>query len=152
MVNLTVHAVTIEGDSWDVTVDHQDTLRSLGNKLEELTGYTTGVMYFFHSRKGLLEHHRTFEDYNIRPQSLVDLLLRFGGKDPLGGLPEPDPIPWYNDPIPPLLMEKFTKSKVDFFGNMLQQLERQFAKQMGYPIPPMENEGEEDEEVEEELE
>lgn len=136
MVNLTVHAVTVKGDSWNVSVDHKDTLRSLGDKLEEMTGYIADYMYFFHDRKGLLEHHRTFEDYNIRPQSLVDLLLRFGGKEPLGGCPTPDPVEWYNDPIPPAVMEKFTKSKEDFFGNMLESLEAQFARQMGYSRSP----------------
>lgn len=150
MVNLTVVPRTVEGDSWRITADHQDTLQTLGEKLEEFTGYPADYMYFFHDRKGLLERNRTFEDYNIRPESRVELLLRFGGKEPLGGLPVPDPIPWYNEPVPDLITRKGGQSREAFFGNMLYKLEAQFARQMGYPPPVREGNEELEEEEEEE--
>lgn len=149
MVNLTVVPRTVSGDSWRITADHQDTLQKLGEKLEGCTGYPADYMYFFHDRKGLLERHRTFEDYNIRPESRVELLLRFGGSEPLGGLPVPDPIPWYNDPVPDLITKAGGQTREAFFGKMLYLLEVQFAKQMGYPPPEKEGNWEDEEEEEE---
>eukprot|EP00796_Vickermania_ingenoplastis_P009818 gene9818-6894_t len=128
MVNLTVRVHTVEGDVLEFIMDHQDSLDSLRSKIQEVTGKEASFMSFLHQRKGLLESDKTFEDYNIRPESVLDLILRFGGCTPLGGMPLPDPVPWYNDPIPELLLTRYKPNKDAIFEQMIAEME---AKERG---------------------
>lgn len=130
MVQLIVRPATVEGEVWEIPVDHEDTLQTLCDRLEGVTGREADKMYLFHERKGLLEKEKTFQDYNVRPESVLDLLLRFGGSDPLGGMPVPDPVPWYNDPIPQYLMDKYRPDKNALAETELQELEAKYARLM----------------------
>lgn len=123
MVNLTVRVHAVEGGVYEFVVDHQDTLDSLRHRLQDQIEKEASFMTFFDPRRGLLEPERTFEDYNFRPHSMTDLILRFGGGTPLGGMPIPDPVPWNNDPIPELLLTRYKPNKDAIFEQMIAEME-----------------------------